>query len=635
MTKYLLSLICLLLSSATLFAAEPLKVSSEIKQANVYLKGAVLKNKATANIPAGRSSIIFTGLSYNIQRESIRIKSEGCQIFSVTMKKNFMDLKLLDEQLKEQKEELIKLSEKREDGNDLLAVYANEKGMILSNMSIGGEQNGVDPEKLRLAADFFRQRLTDILSKEQAIKADMGKMDKRILELATQINESAAKNVYPTSEIEININAEKSVNAQFDIEYYITEAGWFPAYDFRVNSLTTPMQIDYVAHIYQNSGLDWKNVEVSVSSADPGNNGGMPIPKTWYVSQNSYGLQYDVQKPKTEQNKVSGRVTDNMGNPVPYANISIANSSVGGSTDYEGRFNIALPAGARNMIISAVGYDKQDRRIEGYDMSITLQSSARQLEEVTIASNMATAAVSEQINIRSSRSESKVVLDAAKVRESSGAVLESNVNTTTSAVSFEYTLKEKMNVPSDGRPYTAQIMKREILAEYKHFAAPKITRDAYLNIFIPEWEKLNLLEGEVNLYFGNSYTGKSVVSLRDLKDSLEFSMGKDPNVKIQRTLAFQKTTGGGILPNKTSGYRWNSEIRNTGTMPVRLTVTEPFPVSTEKEIKVELDKELSGASIDKEKGLLTWEITLQPGEQKKLDFGFSVTYPKALNMRFE
>ena len=633
MTKYLLGFLCLLLS-VTVFAAEPLKVSSEIKQANVYLKGAVLKNKATANIPSGRSSIIFTGLSYNIQRESIRIKSEGCQIFSVTMKKNFMDLELLDEQLKKQKEELIKLREKRKDDEDLLAVYANEKEMILSNKSIGGEQNGVDPEKLRLAAEFFRQRLTDILSKEQAIKTDIAKTDKRMLELANQINESAAKNVYPTSEIEININAEKTGNAQFEIEYYITEAGWYPAYDFRVNSLTTPMQIDYVAHIYQNSGLDWKNVEVSVSSADPGNNGGMPVPKTWYVSQNSYGLQYDVQKPKTEQNKVSGRVTDNTGNPIPYANISIANSSVGGTTDFEGRFNVALPAGAQSMVISAVGYDRQERRIETYDMSVTLQSSTKQLQEVMVTSAVGTADM-EELSIRGSRAEAKIYVDGVKVRGNSGAVLESNVNTTTSAVSFEYALKEKINIPSDGRPYTSQIMKREILAEYKHFAAPKLTRDAYLSVFIPEWEKLNLLEGEVNLYFGNSYSGKSVVSLRDLKDSLEFSMGKDPNVKIQRTLAFQKTTGSGILPNKTGAYRWNSEIRNTGTMPVRLTVTEPFPVSTEKEIKVELDKELSSASIDKEKGVMTWEITLQPGEQKKLEFGFSVTYPKALNMRFE
>ena len=627
-----------MLAVSGLSAAEPIKTPSEIKQATVYLKGAVLRNKATASLPAGRSSVLFTGLSYNIVRESIRIKPEGCRILSVSLSKNFMDLEAQNEKITKMRDELQKLLAKKQDYANELGIYANEKDMILSNKSIGGQQTGVDPEKLRAAAEFFRQRLTDILAKEQAIKTEMAKSDKRIVELGKQINESAAKNVYPTSEIEVSLQAEKAVTANFDIEYYITEAGWFPAYDFRVVSLTEPMELDYVAHIYQNSGLDWKNVEVTVSSVDPGNNSGMPVPKPWYVSQYNYRLQYDVQRPQTELNKVKGRVTDQQGNPIPFANVLVVNSSVGTSTDFEGRFDLSLPAGATSVTVSSVGYDTQTLGIYE-NMTVTLQETVRELSAVVVTSqteafSMDYEAAADQM-VPASGSSTKFAAKVDAVKKESGKIIQSNVNTTTSAVSFEYTLKEKMDIPTDGRPYTAQIMNREILAEYRHFASPKLSRDAYLSVFIPEWEKLNLLEGEVNLYFGNSYTGKSVVSLRDLKDSLEFSMGKDPNVRIQRTLTYQKTTGGGVLPNKESAYRWATEIRNTGQMPVKLTVTEPFPVSTEKEIKVELDKELSEAQIDKEKGLLSWDITLNPGEQKKLEFGFKVSYPKNLNMRFE
>lgn len=620
-----------ILATLRLSAAEPIKIPSEIKQATVYLKGAVLKNKATASLPAGRSKVLFTGLSYNIVRESIRIKPEGCQILSVSLSKNFVDLVAQNEKITKMREELQKLLEKKQDYANELGIYANEKEMILANKSIGGQQAGVDPEKLKATAEFFRQRLTDILAKEQAIKTEMAKSDKRIRELGLQINESSAKNIYPTSEIEVSLQADRALTASFDIEYYITEAGWFPAYDFRVLSLTEPMELGYVAHIYQNSGLDWKNVEVSVSSADPGNNSGMPVPKPWYVSQHNYRLQYDVLRPQTELNKVKGQVTDANGSPVPYANVLVVNSSVGTSTDFEGRFDLSLPAGATSVTVSSVGYNTQTLAIQSY-MTVVLQEAVRELESVVVTQNKsvmarASAYDEEATGLYEDRQE--------YAKKQSGKIVQSNVNTTTSAVSFEYTLKEKMDIPSDGRPYTAQIMKREILAEYRHFASPKLSRDAYLSVFVPEWEKLNLLEGEVNLYFGNSYTGKSVVSLRDLRDSLEFSMGKDPNVRIQRTLTYQKTTGGGVLPNKESAYRWSTEIRNTGQMPVKLTVTEPFPISAEKEIKVELDKELNEATIDKEKGTLTWDISLAPGEQKKLEFGFKVSYPKHLSMRFE
>lgn len=625
-----------------IFAAEPQKVSSEIKQATVFLQGAVLRNTASATVSEGRSVLLFTGLSYNILRESIRIKPENCRIQSVTLRKNFMDLELQDKKIKALQEEMQKLNDKKTTLSEELDVYAQEKEMVLSNKSIGGQDNGVDPEKLKAAAEFFRQRLSDILSRVQAIQTEINKADKRIAELSVQINESAAKNIYPTSEVEVSILADKAGTARFDIEYFISEAGWFPAYDFRVNDLSAPMELGYIAHIYQNSGLDWKNVEITVSSADPGNNGGAPIPKTWFISQSGYRLQYDVQKPQSEMNRVSGRVVDETGGPIAFANILVENSSAGTSTDFEGRFSMALPQGATTLNINYVGYEKQTLPIQQSEMYIVLQPSVKLLQSIVVAQNKSVSANMEAVGLsagyyssgRGSRSRS-YAYDAGIKRKESGQVTTSNVNIGSTAVSVEYTLKDKMNVPSDGRPYTADILKREILAEHKYSATPKISKDAYLSIFIPEWEKLNLLEGEVSLYFGNSYTGKTAISLANLKDSLEFSMGKDPNIKIQRTLTSQKTTGGGILPNKTGNYEWSSEIRNTGKMPVRLTVTEPFPVSTEKEIKVDLAKELSGATVDKEKGLLTWELNLQPGEQKKLQFGFSVTYPKNLNMRFE
>lgn len=636
--RFFLSILCCMLFSGV-FAAEPQKVPSEIKQATVFLQGAVLRNTATATVSEGRSVLLFTGLSYNILRESIRIKPENCRIQSVTMRKNFLDLELQDKKIKAMQEEMQKLNDKKTALNQELDVYAQEKDMVLSNKSIGGQDNGVDPEKLKAAAEFFRQRLSDILTRVQAIQTEIGKADKRIAELSVQINESAAKNIYPTSEIEVSILADRAGTARFDIEYFISEAGWFPAYDFRVNDLSAPMELGYIAHIYQNSGLDWKNVDITVSSADPGNNGGAPIPKTWFISQSGYRLQYDVQKPQSEMNRVSGRVVDENGYPVAFANVLIENSSAGTSTDFEGRFSMALPQGATTLNINYVGYEKQSLPIQQGEMYIVLQPSVKVLESIVITQNKSVAAASETmagyVSVRGGRSRSYAYDMDTKQKKESGKVTSSNVSIGTTAVSVEYTLKDKMNVPSDGRPYTADILKREILAEHKYSATPKISKDAYLSIFIPEWEKLNLLEGEVSLYFGNSYTGKTAISLANLKDSLEFSMGKDPNIKIQRTLVSQKTTGGGILPNKTGNYEWSSEIRNTGKMPVRLTVTEPFPISTEKEIKVDLARELSGATVDKEKGLLTWELTLQPGEQKKLQFGFSVTYPKNLNMRFE
>ena len=635
--RYLFSILCCLLLLQPAFAAEPQKVNSELKEVTVFLKGATLRNTASASVAQGRSVLLFTGLSYNMLRESIRIKPDNCRILSVTQRMNYLDLEIQDKKIKELQDELLKLNEKKTAWEQELTIYAQEKEMILSNKSIGGQENGVDPEKLRLTAEFFRQRLSDILARVQSLEAEIKKADKRIAELGNQVRESAAKNIYPSSEIEVSIMADKAGPARFDIEYFISEAGWFPAYDFRVNELSAPIELGYVAHIYQNSGFDWKNIAVTVSSADPGNNASAPVLKPWFISQYNQQFEYSIQNPTAELNRASGQVVDQNGNPVPFANISTDKGSTGTSTDFDGRFSLALPSGAQSITISGVGYEKQTMPISRSAMYIQLQPTVSRLEAVTImskSSDKKSSAYSDATTLRGSRGGQQVITDGVKVRES-GAITHTNVNMASTAVSVEYQLKDRMNIPSDGRPYTAEIMKREILAAHRYTASPKASKEAYLSVFIPEWEKLNLLEGEVNLYFAGSYTGKTAISLNNLKDSLEFSMGKDPNIKIQRNLVSQKTSGGGILPNKTGSHQWSTEVRNTGRSAVTIVITEPFPLSAEKDIKVDLARELSGATIDKEKGLLTWELNLQPGEQKKLDFGFSVTYPKNLNMRFE
>ncbi len=114
-----------ILATLRLSAAEPIKTPSEIKQATVYLKGAVLKNKATASLPAGHSKVLFTGLSYNIVRESIRIKPEGCQILSVSLSKNFVDLVAQNEKITKMLRRAAETARKKQDYANELGVYSN------------------------------------------------------------------------------------------------------------------------------------------------------------------------------------------------------------------------------------------------------------------------------------------------------------------------------------------------------------------------------------------------------------------------------------------------------------------------------------------------------------------------------
>ena len=54
---------------------------------------------------------------------------------------------------------------------------------------------------------------------------------------------------------------------------------------------------------------------------------------------------------------------------------------------------------------------------------------------------------------------------------------------------------------------------------------------------------------------------------------------------------------------------------------------DQYPLSTSKDIEVELIED-GKASVNKDLGVLTWKLELQPGESKKIRFAYTVKYPK-------
>jgi len=68
-------------------------------------------------------------------------------------------------------------------------------------------------------------------------------------------------------------------------------------------------------------------------------------------------------------------------------------------------------------------------------------------------------------------------------------------------------------------------------------------------------------------------------------------------------------------------------IKNNKKTAVEITVKEQYPLSTDKSLEVNLD-ETSGASIDKETGILTWKVKVPAGSTQKLKFGYTLKYPK-------
>jgi uncharacterized protein (TIGR02231 family) len=199
------------------------------------------------------------------------------------------------------------------------------------------------------------------------------------------------------------------------------------------------------------------------------------------------------------------------------------------------------------------------------------------------------------------------------------------VNETQLGVTFDIDIPYDVN--SDNKPHTVAFKEYEVPAKYKYYAAPKLSTDAYLLADVTDWEKLNLQAGNANIIFEGTYTGKSYINPANILDTLSLSMGKDKKIIITKEKQQDFSSTKFIGSNKKQVFTYLIKIRNTKKETIDLSLKDQYPLSTESDIETEL-LENSGAEVNKENGMLSWQLKIAPNETKTIKLSYSVKAPK-------
>ncbi|MBD0284783.1 MAG: TonB-dependent receptor [Flavisolibacter sp.] len=82
---------------------------------------------------------------------------------------------------------------------------------------------------------------------------------------------------------------------------------------------------------------------------------------------------------------ITGKITDEAGNPVQNASVTVRETNVGTTTDAGGNFSLTADARARTIVISYIGKGTQEIRIENRDViDVTLRPADQSMQEVVV-----------------------------------------------------------------------------------------------------------------------------------------------------------------------------------------------------------------------------------------------------------
>ena len=123
------------------------------------------------------------------------------------------------------------------------------------------------------------------------------------------------------------------------------------------------------------------------------------------------------------------------------------------------------------------------------------------------------------------------------------------------------------------------------------------------------------------------YVGKTMINPSQTSDTLNLSMGRDKKVSIKREKVVDKSGTKFLSSKKEQTFTYDITVRNNKKEAIIMLLKDQYPLSTDKEIEIELLQK-DGAKANLETGILTWDLDLKPNETKKIRISYLVKYPK-------
>lgn len=606
-------------------------IDSKIEKVTVFLEGAQTQRSAKVSLTPGKSELVFTNISPSIDKQSIQVKADGnVTVLSVIHQQNFLKEQQKQDEIKELETQKEAQVEKISLQANIMNVYKQEENMLLKNQQIGGANSGLKATDLKDAADFQRNRLTEVYQKQmetdknlKKLNLELSKINKQLFELNQQVETS-------TSEIHVTVNTKETLSSNFTITYLVKKAGWFPTYDIRVKDISSPINLQYKANVFQSSGEDWKEVKLFLSTGNPNENSNKPTLSPWYLKYvYAYQPVSNTIQGSYSPGTLKGRVLNEKGEPVAGASVMIKGTRTGTSTDANGYYSILSSGGNSPLIVSSVGMETSEVMTPGGGyQDIVMKQSAATLSEVVVTAYGTSRDGWQEVGDYSTNNRKDVTGAIAKVK-ASDIERSQNIITTIAyqPTTTVYEIKEPYTILNDGKTYMAEIDGYEMKALYEYYAAPKLQQDAFLTAKIVDWQELNLLPGEANLFFEGTFLGKSMLDVASAGDTLNLSLGKDKGVAVKRTLLKDYSSRKFIGSNKTDTREYEIVIRNNKQQPINIIVEDQFPVSTQKEIEVQ-DRKYEGAKLDDDTQKLTWQMSVDSKKENKVNFKYEVKYPK-------
>lgn len=532
-------------------AAAPVAVVTTPTVATVFPGGALIARKGVVTLAQGLHRLALGGFPARMDDASVRIRtSAGTHLVGFAVEEVPV-AEVVSPEARALEKEQERLQDADRELSDRRSVLGDRRAFVLAlratfqlrstvNMALGP----IDVVALGTVHAFSAGRFAAIGKEEREVDDRREKLARELDLVRRKLAMVSSKREKQTKAVAVDVRAAEDGEVTLEVKYVVPGARWHSVYDAYLEP--TGVRLVHHAVVSQETGEDWEDVKLTLSSADTTSHIAVPQVAAAYLT---------LTPPYRPRNYPRRPMKRYRGSPK------------GGATSGD------MPSPAPRM--------------------------ARE----------------------EAKAEAPEAVSTARAAEFAAT----------------YDIDGRVSISSDGASRKITVATAPLEAEVHHEATPRLLAGALLVAEGKHRGEVPLLPGAVSLHLGKDYVGESALAFVGPGGKLRLPFGRDDRLRVKRTRLSRLVSNEGVFTKEYKiAYLYKFEVENLVGRPVKLSLLDLIPASTDERIKVEVQDATtprSAARAEDAKGTVRWELALVAGEKKELTLSYTVVYPRNLNVQ--
>ena len=249
---------------------EPAPIRAPIVEVTVFPGSALVRRHA--EIAGGTGRFVLAGLPRSMDPESVRVRCSGAEVIGTETRERF-EKSVPDARVEELRLRSRDVTRELATLNDELGVLEQVAAHLarLADAPLGAGDKQATTNSREAWAKNLEYISQGMLANRAALRDTRARVEAcevRAADIETELGAADGGQGVHLRDVVVEVDGGAGA-AVLDIEYVVAHAGWSPLYDLRTAPDARSVELGYRARVWQRSGEDWTDVEMSLSTAQP------------------------------------------------------------------------------------------------------------------------------------------------------------------------------------------------------------------------------------------------------------------------------------------------------------------------------------------------------------------------------